>query len=250
MEVREFLQRMYTGRPGYAGISYQKTTRRSEDDLEGEKSGFLTRGFAASSIDTMVEAVAQLNAKHCDVWFSNATYATRPTHRKRGSARDVISIAGLWADIDCSVGDHRSKHSLPPTLDDGHALIRAPRPTIVIETGGGLHSYWLFDQPWVFNAGDPAPAQLMEAWTGMLQRRAATYAWHVDSSVMDLARVLRVPETANYKMPYPRPVKVREYNTDAPTTANTSRALSTWPGCPSHRKRSPALSPGRTRHSR
>ena len=209
MDTAQFLEAMYQGRgDGYAAVCYQKRTHNDEEDIEGTVGDFIAQGVKASNIPAMLVNIDEMNEHNRDVWFSLGTWKTKPTRNKRGSAADVVSIPGLWADIDCGIGTHKSKHNLPPTLDDGLALLVSPKPTIIVATGGGLHAYWLFDTPWLFDRGDPAPARLMEAWTRRIEGVGAVFGWHVDTSVSDLARVLRVPGTANYKTPVPREVDV------------------------------------------
>ena len=75
-------------------------------------------------------------------------------------------------------------------------------PSVVICSGTGLHCYWLFDEPFIIN--DDNDLQ----YAKQLQANWITHVSGADA-VKDLARVLRVPGTTNYKDPdNPRPVEI------------------------------------------
>jgi hypothetical protein len=68
-----------------------------------------------------------------------------------------------------------------------------------VASGGGVHAYWLTDEPWLCSSPESreAIAVLQHAW--VLKVGA-------DPTVHDLARILRVPGTLNHKYNPPRPV--------------------------------------------
>src|SRR5215211_2467365 len=72
--------------------------------------------------------------------------------RKRGVAATVVALPGLFIDIDILGGEHKSE-ALPGSTRDVANLLRDAfpiTPSLVIHSGGGLHGYWLFHEPWVF----------------------------------------------------------------------------------------------------
>lgn len=73
-------------------------------------------------------------------------------------------------------------------------------PSAIIDSGGGLHCYWFLREPLDVQATDAKP---------YLRRLVA--AFHGDRACVDVARILRVPGTKNYKPKYgtPRPVTLR-----------------------------------------
>ncbi|MBK9170715.1 MAG: hypothetical protein IPM24_25080 [Bryobacterales bacterium] len=138
---------------------------------------------------------------------------------RRGGSAEVAGIAGLWADFDLRSDAHREK-PLPATVDQALSLIpESMPPTILVHTGNGLHGWWLFTEPYVFDddADRQATAALSMRWQTFLQRRSASHGWHFDR-LGDLARVLRIPGTENHKDPAnPKAVTVhsttdRRYN--------------------------------------
>lgn len=107
----------------------------------------------------------------------------------RGFAATAAAIPGVWLDIDID-DEGRGKEGLPKTIEDvDRILAPLPAPTFQALTGGGVHAYWLFREPWVFDG----PEERGEA-EDLLRR------WHAWGSAQgftvdqanDLARVLRV----------------------------------------------------------
>ena len=86
-----------------------------------------------------------------DVYFGVGLIHGEP--KGRGKLSDVAAVAGLHADIDLPCGKRADK-PLPATLDEV-ASLWAPfgmEPTLVVLSGHGVHVYWLFREPWVFES--------------------------------------------------------------------------------------------------
>jgi len=133
---------------------------------------------------------------------------------RRGTNDEVTGITGMWADIDLKSLAHQ-KEKLPPTATEGLEILPpgAP-PSIVIHTGNGLHVWWLFKEPWVFETPEErARAEAMAArWQTMLSQNAAIRGWGFDR-LGDVARVLRIPGTQNHKDPAkPKNVVVTQWH--------------------------------------
>ncbi len=140
-------------------------------------------------------------AKRTDVYFGVGLRRKKLTPGYRGSNRDIAVLPGLWMDIDVSAGVH-ANNKLPQSTEEARELLgRFPLPpTILIHSGYGLHGYWLFKEPLELES----EAERTEA-SGLLQRfqftireTAREHGWKLDNT-SDLARVLRVPGTYNYK---------------------------------------------------
>lgn len=140
---------------------------------------------------------------------------------RRNSSSDVVAIVGLWADIDLAA-PWRAEKPLPGTIDDARAILdRLPlAPSVLVDSGHGLHAYWLFKQPWVFETEEERveAARAARGWIQTVRSVARGLGWDVDS-VGDLARVLRLPGTMNRKGDTPVEVRVlescdRRYNPD------------------------------------
>jgi hypothetical protein len=92
-------------------------------------------------------------------------------------------------------------------------------PSFVVRTGNGVHAWWLFREPLIFESDEERrnTANLAFRWQSLLRLNAAARGWAFDR-LADLARVLRVPGTQNCKDPAnPKPVEIqlqtdRRYN--------------------------------------
>lgn len=73
-------------------------------------------------------------------------------------------------------------------------------PSVIIDSGGGYHCYFLLDSPFVLT-DDPARERIKSVQSGWVSYTGA------DTGSKDLARVLRVPGTLNCKYDPPRIVK-------------------------------------------
>src|SRR5690606_4012326 len=127
----------------------------------------------------------------------------------RGENEDVLAIPGLWIDVDIASGAHKER-ALPDTLDEAVDLVRSfqKEPSILVHSGHGLHAYWLFNEPmYIETPEDQAKAEtLLSRFQATIRGAAAKRGWKLDNT-SDLARVLRVPGTMNYKTE-PRPVEI------------------------------------------
>lgn len=128
----------------------------------------------------------------------------------RAKSNQIIAIPGLWTDID--VGTEHKKKNLPPTIEDAQKLLRqiVPVPTVVVNSGHGMHMWWLFTQPWQFENDDDRKlaSQLLEAWQSYIRSHFKIAGWDLDGTA-DLPRILRPAGTTNYKNPdAPVPVEI------------------------------------------
>ena len=124
--------------------------------------------------------------------------------RGRGTADDVCAITMLWCDVDTDAGSHSK-----PAPPHAHALatlqaLEVP-PSLIVDSGGGLHAYWMLREPWtLLDARERIDAR--EA-VRTLQRAVSTaMGWALDDT-SDLARILRVPGTVSHKYSPPREVR-------------------------------------------
>jgi hypothetical protein len=131
----------------------------------------------------------------CSIW-----YGVAPRHRdlgptRRGGANDCTTIPALWADIDIAGPGHAAE-DLPTDRAAAWALIRSfpLRPTVVVDTGGGLQPYWVLDEP----ATAAEAIDLLPRWGATWAELGRRQGVHVDN-VFDLARIMRLPGTYNRK---------------------------------------------------
>jgi len=131
-------------------------------------------------------AIEDMNVNGYNVFFSVCG-----RKEKKGTSEAVSVVPCLWLDID-NVDDKRTDElcSLWYTKDD------LPIPSYVIKSGHGLHIYWILERP--FRIKNDSDIRKISGYLHGL----ANYL-HADRCY-DLARVMRVPETLNWKYPdYP-----------------------------------------------
>ena len=156
-----------------------------------------------------VEAAAEYaeSIKDTNVYFGLGLTKKKLPEGKRPNALQICGIPGLWIDIDIADSGAHKASNLPRTQQDAEELISAamPRhmpPTILTHSGHGLHAYWLFKEPWIFETEDERvqAASLAQRFVLSFKFHAAMRGWRLDS-VFDLSRVLRVPGSINHKVP-------------------------------------------------
>jgi len=139
---------------------------------------------------------------HEDVFCAVGMTTTRLGPRQRAKAQQVAAIAGFWLDLDVGEGG-------APTRDDAFTLAAAHlAPTILVDSGNGLHAWYLLHEPWLFTSREQQTeaASLARRFVALHAQTAARRGWRIDS-VGDLARLMRLPGTLNAKDPErPRPV--------------------------------------------
>jgi len=128
-------------------------------------------------------------ATFCETQKSSHLYfgvATRDGNG--GKAENVIDVPCVWCDADFN--------KVPKEVISS-SLKRFPfKPSIIVESGGGVHLYWLLKEP------------SREYATIEDINRRITSQLKGDINSCDIARILRIPNTINHK--YPALCKVRK----------------------------------------
>lgn len=112
---------------------------------------------------------------------------TRRQGVTRGTKETVAECPALWVDIDCA------KQGI-----SGDAAIQALDylpfpPTLIVNSGGGLHAYWMLEEAIDVSPGQAARETIERA----LRQLALILAG--DTACAELARILRLPGTSNSK---------------------------------------------------
>ena len=166
-------------------------------------SGFmhLQAGSVAESLATAVEH----SEAGDDVYFACAEYLSQAS-RKAGNAAGACAF---WLDIDC--GEQKATEGKGyANQDGGMAALRRfmiaaglPDPTHIVDSGSGLHVYWALAKH--------LPAAEWKAAASQLKVLCKQLGFWADPSrTADIASVLRVPGTLNYKYKPPRHVVLIE----------------------------------------
>jgi hypothetical protein len=173
---------------------------------------FMMPGARAARFASIEEAVAHAERQmvSSDVYFGVGLIRGNPAGR--GTVIDVCGICGFWADIDLAA-PWRADKPLPKTVDEAMTIVDAMplAPSLIVESGHGLHAYWLFKEPWVFKseAERLEAASMARGWHGLVCEAAAKSKWRLEN-LGELARVLRLPGTLNHKGQEPVLVRIRE----------------------------------------
>lgn len=125
--------------------------------------------------------------------------------RKRGGKKgDVLAIPALWVDLDGKDFSQGKSEALA-------ALDRLPAdlsPSMVLDSGHGIHAYWLLETAVVLNGNGEI---------GRVERTLRGLAHHLDGdpTVADVARIMRLPGFLNVKDPEnPVPCKLLDIHVD------------------------------------
>lgn len=141
-----------------------------------------------------MEDVAAFVARHDKPgWAVYFSVGTRdPKSEPPGRIETTIELPTLWVD-----NDQTPKDELLATL-----LSCPMPPSIVVDSGRGLHPYWLLDEP------EDVRAALSNDHRLVALLRALCRVFAGDPSVCDLARIMRLPGTHNTKYGEPRLVRI------------------------------------------
>lgn len=170
----------------------------------------LTQWVPVDDLDTAAATIARIGQTG-NVYCGVGLHPVDRGPEQRGSADGVSALPGLYAEIDIGSDGHADGNR-PPDVPAVAELVRAAvaaLPSYVVHSGGGLHLYWLFHEPWQLEGPDDRrrAARMNKALQWLLIREARKRGWTVDNT-SDLARVLRPAGTVNRKPGLPeRPVR-------------------------------------------
>lgn len=114
----------------------------------------------------------------------------------RGKAADVVGCPGVWADLDFAAGAGKKKSRRKyPSREHAEQLIErlSLKPSLVVDTGGGWHVYWLFHDVLRVETDEQRAevARLVAGWQRHLARELDRLGGYELDPTQDLPRVLR-----------------------------------------------------------
>ncbi|HTU00359.1 MAG TPA: hypothetical protein VMG58_01035, partial [Candidatus Sulfotelmatobacter sp.] len=121
---------------------------------------------------------------------------------RRCKSEEITGLCGVGTDLDLHSAAHGDK-PLPTTIAEALSILPVGfPPTIILVTGNGVHAWWLFKEPLMFDSEEERTnvARLLGRFHTMLRLNAAAKGWVYDR-LSDLARILRIPGTKNLKDP-------------------------------------------------
>lgn len=118
-------------------------------------------------------------------------------------ASKALSLKALWIDLDCGPSkDYATQVDALTALTTFVTTENLPTPTALVNSGGGIHAYWINTSPLTVEQWRPYAEGLKSL---VVQHKLAKDA----GLIADAARVLRVPGTFNQKIDgKPRAVKL------------------------------------------
>ncbi len=176
MEFKEFIQNLWgTGVEGYLEIR--------AISLNGSVDREFIPANNLNGVDPFVN-----ERKHKNLYFGVC-----PRKEKAGTIDAVREVRTLWVDIDYK---DTSKEEVRKRAEE--FLLT---PSLLVLSGGGVHIYFPLDEPFKIDS------EADKAYIRALLRKLASY-WGGDFASTDLARILRIPGSFNYKYDPPRKVKL------------------------------------------
>ena len=165
--------------------------------IVGLKTGSKPKQTFHETLGECEQAIAGLMQDEYNAYFACSKYETN----KSRTQPNAKYIKAFWLDIDCGEGkDYPSQGEGLAALKNFCKATGLPKPTVV-NSGRGLHIYWRLSR--IITA---------EEWKPVAERikyLCDEYDFHVDPSrTADLASILRVPETLNFKDDPPKPVSI------------------------------------------
>ena len=154
-----------------------------------------------TDIPAAAQYVANVNGGR-DVYVGVGLSKSDHGPARRCRSEEISGICGIATDLDLKSDAHGNK-PLPATIEDALSILPPSLPpSLLISTGNGVHAWWLLKEPYVFDSDDDRnqAVSVFTRWHTMLRLRAAARGWSYDR-LSDLARVLRIPGTANHKDP-------------------------------------------------
>lgn len=163
-----------------------------------------TYPFTVSNADerkAMAAKAIELNDDGFDVYYGVNLLDNAPARNARAKHEIVTVQTASIADLDIEGGMHISddKKKYPPTFDVAKSFLPFP-VSILVNSGYGAHGLCLYSTPLEITDANRAQAkQRNQKFISAIRDRAGIYSKSVDG-IGDLARVLRVPGTRNYKL--------------------------------------------------
>ncbi len=153
------------------------------------------------------EVATRLAIEHAgkgrNVFFACSTYRTA----EKRISENVSSVGGFWLDIDCGKAKAESGQGYL-TQQEAETAVRGfcataglSSPTFLVNSGNGLHTYWILDKS--------IGAKLWKDIATKLKELTKVLGLKADPArTADLASVMRFPGTMNLKGEKPLPVEI------------------------------------------
>jgi hypothetical protein len=149
--------------------------------------------------------MAESMANSMDVYFSIGLQGERPPAHERGVEAGVVAIPGFWFDFDLWTPERKKEALRSQYPPDREALLKFMTdclhdPTILIDTGGGFHAFWILDKPLLISSEEDLKEvkALSKRWQNRIIHYGREMGWNFDNT-SSLEHLMRIPGTMNQK---------------------------------------------------
>ena len=147
-----------------------------------------------TNIDEFEEATEQIEG---DIYFGLGTSTIKNGTYNRFSANQIQGTGCIHVDIDFGTKGHNAEN-LPPTIQEAMNIAqRITVPSYVIESGHGIHAYYMLTE----YACTPETTKQIATLQRDFQKILSCYTEYDLDMTHDISRVLRIPGSKNYKDP-------------------------------------------------
>ena len=161
------------------------------------KIGVITERFA-ETFDGLINNIEKLKARGQNVYVTPGTFGCYS--RK---AIDSVYVRSFFVDLDVGKAENKSYPSKVEALEALEVFIKAmdlPRP-VRLDSGIGVHAYWIFDRD--------VPTTEWKPYAERFKQLCMSNGLIIDPTVTaDAARLMRCPDTINYRPDPPAPTKL------------------------------------------
>jgi len=189
MNTRDFLRWVLPAEGVYVALQYNLTS-----------SGVRQTYF--DSVDDLAEATEYYDSMGQDVYFAMSNFRKKETRK----GEDAKHIKSFFLDLD--VGEDKvaerkgfaTQDDALRRLEEFRVALELPEP-LIVNSGRGIHVYW--------GLSESIPVEQWKVVADQFKAKCREFGLEIDPAVpADMARVLRVVGTHNYKPETPAPVEV------------------------------------------
>jgi hypothetical protein len=130
----------------------------------------------------VLKQVDQLNTQGYGIYFAPCLRT-----EKKGNAQSASYVPALWVDIDCD-DDLTQRETALRRLNEFDL-----KPSVIVDSGGGWHGYWLLANPFILEADDDR-TYIANILKGLFQVLGGDEGY-----VKSVASVMRLPASINTK---------------------------------------------------
>lgn len=142
------------------------------------------------------------STRGCNLYYGLGVQGRKLPATERGEEAGVVAIPGAWVDLDLkeASGRKKAKKSYPPADTAWQVIRQLPlSPSVVVNSGGGLHCYWLFNELLEVTEERRGQAKwIVAGWQRLVAERLKAAGGFELDATHDLSRVLRPAGSWNY----------------------------------------------------